>query len=82
MREQRRLRGGDRISSFSQCFRSIDRKRFLRVRNCTDVPESARKSYVPDDVDRRILKALNENARKSFRDIARELSLALSTVSN
>lgn len=52
------------------------------MRNCTDVPESARKSYVPDDVDRRILKALNENARKSFRDIARELSLALSTVSN
>ncbi|HVL47871.1 MAG TPA: Lrp/AsnC family transcriptional regulator [Candidatus Thermoplasmatota archaeon] len=46
------------------------------------MPESARKSYVPDDVDRRILKALNENARKSFRDIARELSLALSTVSN
>ncbi len=34
------------------------------------------------DVDIRILRALNANARKSFRDIARELDLALSTVSN
>jgi DNA-binding Lrp family transcriptional regulator len=35
-----------------------------------------------DDVDLRIIRALNKNARKSFREIARELDLALSTVSN
>lgn len=34
-----------------------------------------------DDVDRNILRVLNGNARKSFRDIARELDLSLTTVS-
>jgi DNA-binding Lrp family transcriptional regulator len=34
-----------------------------------------------DDVDVAILRALNQDARKSFRDLAKELSLALSTVS-
>ena len=35
-----------------------------------------------DDLDKRILRSLNENARKSFRDISRELGVSLSTVSN
>ncbi len=35
-----------------------------------------------DDVDLRIIRALNQDARKSYREIARELDLALSTVSN
>lgn len=34
-----------------------------------------------DETDRRILRSLNENARKSYRDIAGELDIALSTVS-
>jgi DNA-binding Lrp family transcriptional regulator len=35
-----------------------------------------------DDLDVRILNLLNENARKSFRQIARELKVSMSTVSN
>jgi DNA-binding Lrp family transcriptional regulator len=35
-----------------------------------------------DDLDQRILRSLNKNARKSFRDIARELGISLSTVSH
>ena len=35
-----------------------------------------------DDLDIDILRSLNENARKSFRDIARELHISLTTVSN
>ncbi|MEE9115896.1 MAG: Lrp/AsnC family transcriptional regulator [Thermoplasmata archaeon] len=35
-----------------------------------------------DDLDEDILRSLNENARKSFREIARELDVSLSTVSN
>jgi DNA-binding Lrp family transcriptional regulator len=35
-----------------------------------------------DDLDLQILESLNENARKSFRDIAKELKVSLSTVSN
>lgn len=35
-----------------------------------------------DDLDIDILKSLNENARKSFRDIAKELHVSLTTVSN
>ncbi len=35
-----------------------------------------------DDLDIDILRSLNENARKSFRDIARELHVSLTTVSN
>jgi len=34
-----------------------------------------------DDTDRAILRSLNESARKSYRDVARDLSIALSTVS-
>lgn len=34
-----------------------------------------------DDIDLSILRALNQDARKSYRDLAKELSLALSTVS-
>ncbi len=34
-----------------------------------------------DDTDLRIIRALNENARRSYRDIARDLDIALSTVS-
>lgn len=35
-----------------------------------------------DEVDLSILRALNANARKSYRDIAKELGIALTTVSN
>ena len=35
-----------------------------------------------DDLDIDILRSLNENARKSFRDIAKELQVSLTTVSN
>lgn len=35
-----------------------------------------------DDLDVRIIRSLNQNARKSLREVARELDLALSTVSN
>jgi DNA-binding Lrp family transcriptional regulator len=35
-----------------------------------------------DDLDVKILRSLNKNARKSFRDIARELGISLSTVSH
>ena len=34
-----------------------------------------------DDVDLALLRALNQDARKSYRDLAKELGLALSTVS-
>ncbi len=35
-----------------------------------------------DDLDIDIIRCMNENARKSFRDIAKELEVSLSTVSN
>ena len=35
-----------------------------------------------DEIDYKILGKLNENARKSYREIARELSISLTTVSN
>jgi len=35
-----------------------------------------------DSLDLQILRSLNDNARKSFRDIAKELKVSLSTVSN
>ena len=35
-----------------------------------------------DDLDLDIMRSLNENARKSFRDIAKELHVSLTTVSN
>ncbi|MGQ0536507.1 MAG: Lrp/AsnC family transcriptional regulator [Methanobacteriota archaeon] len=35
-----------------------------------------------DELDMKILASLNENARKSFRDMAKELGVSLSTVSN
>jgi DNA-binding Lrp family transcriptional regulator len=35
-----------------------------------------------DDLDIEILRSLNDNARKSFRDIAKELHVSLTTVSN
>jgi DNA-binding Lrp family transcriptional regulator len=35
-----------------------------------------------DELDLKILRSLNKNARKSFRDIARELGISLSTVSH
>lgn len=35
-----------------------------------------------DDLDLQILRSLDDNARKSFRDIAKELKISLSTVSN
>ena len=38
--------------------------------------------YMPDKLDIKIIKELNDNARKSFREIARELKVSLTTVSN
>ena len=35
-----------------------------------------------DELDDKILEKLNENARKSYREIARELNISLTTVSN
>jgi DNA-binding Lrp family transcriptional regulator len=35
-----------------------------------------------DDIDRRILQALNEDARQSYREISQQLDVALSTVSS
>ena len=35
-----------------------------------------------DELDLKIVRSLNKNARKSFRDIARELGISLSTVSH
>jgi DNA-binding Lrp family transcriptional regulator len=35
-----------------------------------------------DDLDYKIIEKLNDNARKSFREIARELKVSLSTISN
>jgi DNA-binding Lrp family transcriptional regulator len=35
-----------------------------------------------DELDDKILEKLNENARKSFREIARELNVSLTTISN
>lgn len=35
-----------------------------------------------DDLDRRLLQQLNRDARQSFRDLARELEVSTSTVSN
>lgn len=52
------------------------------------MPEAApRDERVPervdlDELDVKILRSLNKNARKSFRDIARELGISLSTVSH
>lgn len=34
-----------------------------------------------DDIDLKILRSLNRNAKKSYRDIARELDLSLTTIS-
>jgi DNA-binding Lrp family transcriptional regulator len=39
-------------------------------------------SFELDELDIDILRSLNENARKSFRDIAKELHVSLTTVSN
>jgi DNA-binding Lrp family transcriptional regulator len=35
-----------------------------------------------DELDKRIITTLNENARKSYREMARELKVSLSTISN
>ncbi len=35
-----------------------------------------------DELDYKILEKLNENARKSYREIARELNVSLTTISN
>lgn len=43
--------------------------------------EDAGKSRL-DELDIDILRSMNENARKSFRDIAKELHVSLTTVSN
>lgn len=39
-------------------------------------------TFEVDDTDVEILRSLNDNARKSFRDIAKELHISLTTVSN
>ena len=35
-----------------------------------------------DELDDKILEQLNENARKSYREIARELNISLTTIAN
>jgi len=35
-----------------------------------------------DDIDRRLIKALNENARRSFRELAKEVGLSVTAVIN
>lgn len=45
-------------------------------------PRALQPSHELDEVDLSILRALNGNARKSYRDIAKELGIALTTVSN
>ncbi|MCX7973683.1 MAG: Lrp/AsnC family transcriptional regulator [Candidatus Aminicenantes bacterium] len=35
-----------------------------------------------DDIDRRIVKVLNENARRSFRDLAKEVGISVTAVIN
>jgi DNA-binding Lrp family transcriptional regulator len=39
-------------------------------------------NYIMDKLDYKILQSLNENARKSFRQIAKDLKVSLSTISN
>ncbi len=46
------------------------------------VPKEESGTVKLDDLDIDILRSLNENARKSFRDIAKELHVSLTTVSN
>jgi Lrp/AsnC family transcriptional regulator, regulator for asnA, asnC and gidA len=46
------------------------------------VPKEESGTVKMDDLDIDILRSLNENARKSFRDIAKELHVSLTTVSN
>ncbi len=43
---------------------------------------SARRSWSMDETDRDLLRALNRNARASQRELARELGIALGTVSS
>lgn len=38
--------------------------------------------YKPDKLDIKIILSMNENARKSFREIARELNVSLATIAN
>lgn len=53
-----------------------------------DTPQRTRAKPGPrpqtglDDLDVRIIRALNQDARKSYRDLSKELGLALSTVSS
>ncbi len=37
---------------------------------------------IMDNLDGKIINSLNENARKSYRDVARELNVSLSTIAN
>ncbi|MBE0518799.1 MAG: winged helix-turn-helix transcriptional regulator, partial [Thermoplasmata archaeon] len=47
------------------------------------VPESKEAGMMEiDELDIDIMRSLNNNARKSFRDIAKELQVSLTTVSN
>jgi len=51
--------------------------------NGTDDPTSPMTAAVKlDELDLRIISLLNQDARKSFRDIAREIGASISTVSN
>jgi len=53
----------------------------LRNRAKRQIPHEAGIMIELDDQDLKILRTLNANARKSYRDIAKELDLSLTTVS-
>ncbi|MHB8586787.1 MAG: Lrp/AsnC family transcriptional regulator [Thermoplasmatota archaeon] len=57
------------------------------MRHREEIAATGREAPAPkdaniDETDISILRALNEDARKSYRDVARELGIALTTVSN
>ena len=62
-----------------QCNVFINQKTFERAMK---VRQDDAGTLKIDDLDIDILRSLNENARKSFRDIAKELHISLTTVSN
>lgn len=75
-RKTDRLNGPDRLES------AIRAKHGLGP---SEAPRRGRRPHEPahelDELDVRILRALNQNARKSLRDLSRELDIALSTAS-
>ena len=63
----------------SECKVFINRSSF---EHCMTARQDDAGTLKLDDLDIDILRSLNANARKSFRDIAKELQVSLTTVSN